>query len=96
MHIVLNKQLPADLTMTDTHLMYLADQINDIFTYPEVNKGSTIFVLKRCANKEQMVDNYKVVYEDKFGSTVLAEWANAESTHTTLLATHNFILAYGI
>lgn len=95
MDIVLNKQLPGDLSMTDTHLLYLADQIMDLFTSSESNRGSTLFVVKRCANKEQIVDNYKVVYEDRFSTIVVAEWANAESTNTALIAMHNIILAYG-
>ena len=95
MEIVLNRQPPGNLSMTDTHLLYLADQIMCLFGSNESVPAPTIFVVKRCANKEQIVDNYRVVYEGRFSATVVADWANAEATNTALIAMHNMILAFG-
>lgn len=95
MDIVLNRQLPADLTMTDMHLLHLADEIEFLFSSHESKRGSNLYVVKRCADKKHIVDNYKVVYEDRMTTIVVADWGNAETTHTALLAMHNIILAYG-
>ena len=91
MRFVLNNQLPADLNMTDTHLLAIAEEMNTLFSGSDCNIRSTIFIEKRFTDRCRLVDEYRVTIENRYSATNLTEWANAVSTQIALHAMHNLV-----
>lgn len=91
MRFVLNNQLPADLNMTDTHLLAIAEEMNSLFSGSDCNTRSTIFIEKRFADRCRLVDEYRVTIENRYSATNLTEWANAVSTQIALHAMHDLV-----